>query len=136
MIALLGLILPAFGSFLTPMFSWLNKKQDVNLAGAQAAMSTDVEFAKEQWAAEIQLAQIRAASNAWIGPKIIAGTAGEISAIYYGSIVLDSMFHFGWAISKLPDPWAQYSWIILSSFIVVSPVAPVLSATAAWLGRK
>ena len=51
------------------------------------------------------------------------------------TIVLDSMFHFGWDIAKLPSPWDQYAWIILSSFIIVSPVAPVLSATSAWLGR-
>ena len=136
MLAILGLILPALGNFLTPLFSYLGKKQDVNLSGAQAAMAADVEFAKAQWQAEVQMAQIKAASNAWIGPKIIAGTAGELSAIYYGSIILDSMFHFGWQISKLPAPWDQYAWIILSSFIIVSPVAPVMSATTAWLTRR
>jgi hypothetical protein len=136
LIALLGLLLPAFGSILTPLFGWLNKKQDVTLSGAQSAMGADVTLSKAYLDAQIQAEQIKVANNQWIGPKIIACAAGELSLIYYGAIVLDSMFKFGWAIDKLPAPWDSYSWIILSSFIVVSPVAPVLSATATWLGRK
>jgi hypothetical protein len=136
MIALLGLILPVFGSVVSPLFSWLNKKQDVTLSGAQSAMGADADISKAYLQAQIQAEQMKVANNQWIGPKIIACAAGELSVIYYGAIVLDSMFKFGWAIDKLPVPWDSYSWIILSSFIVVSPVAPVLSATAAWLGRK
>jgi hypothetical protein len=136
MIALLGLIIPALGSFLTPLFTYLGKKQDVTLTGAQSAMNTDVSLSKAYLDAQIEVEQIKASNNQWIGPKIIACAAGELSLIYYGSIVLDSMFKFGWAIDKLPAPWDSYSWIILSSFIVVSPVAPVLSATSAWLTRR
>ena len=136
MIALLGLLLPALGGIVAPLFGWLNKKQDVTLSGAQSAMGADVNLSKAYLDAQIQAEQIKVANNQWIGPKIIACAAGELSLIYYGAIVLDSMFKFGWAIDKLPEPWAGYSWIILSSFIVVSPVAPVLSATATWLGRK
>jgi hypothetical protein len=136
LIALLGLILPALGGFFTPLFSYLGKKQDVTLSGAQIAMSTDVTLSQQYLNAQIEIAQLKEQSNQWIGAKIIAGTAGELSAIYYGSIVLDSMFKFGWQIDKLPEPWNQYCWIILSSFILVSPIAPVLSATSAWLTRR
>ena len=136
MIAILGLILPSLGSFLTPVFNYLSQKQNVNLVGVQAGMGADVAITQASLNAQIQADQIKMVNNAWIGPKIIAGTAGELSAIYYGSIVLDSMFHFGWDIDKLPAPWDQYAWIILSSFILVSPVAPLLSATTAWLSRK
>ncbi len=135
MIAILGLILPALGNFLTPLFSFLTAQQNVTLAGAQTARTTDAAINQAVLNAQIHADQIKVANNNWIGPKIIAGTAGELSALYYGSIVLDSMFHFGWDIAKLPSPWDQYAWIILSSFIIVSPVAPVLSATSAWLGR-
>jgi hypothetical protein len=136
MIAILGLILPAIGSFLTPLFTYLGKKQDVTLSGAQTAMGADVAMNQAILNAQIQAEQIKASQNQWIGPKIIACTAGELSVLYYGAIVLDSMFHLDWQIDKLPAPWDQYSWVILSSFIVVSPVAPVLSATSAWLGRR
>jgi hypothetical protein len=136
LIALLGLIIPALGSFLTPLFTYLGKKQDVTLSGAQSAMGTDTALSQQYLNAQIEIAQIKAQSNQWIGAKIIAGTAGELSAIYYGSIVLDSMFKFGWQIDKLPAPYDQYSWIILSSFIVVSPIAPVLSGLQTWLTRR
>src|ERR1019366_5462688 len=136
MIALLGLVLPVIGNIFPALFGYLGKKQDVTLSGAQSGMAADVNLSKAYFDAQIQAEQIKVANNQWIGPKIIACAAGELSLIYYGAIVLDSMFKFGWAIDKLPEPWAGYSWIILSSFIVVSPVAPVLSATATWLGRK
>jgi hypothetical protein len=124
------------GNLFPALFGYLGKKQDVTLSGAQSAMGADVNLSKMYLDAQIQAEQVKVSQNAWIGPKIIACAAGELSLIYYGSIVLDSMFHLGWAIEKLPEPWAGYSWIILSSFIVVSPVAPVLSATATWLARK
>jgi hypothetical protein len=136
MIAILGLILPALGSFLTPLFNYLTTKQNVALAGAQAAMTTDAAIAQATLNAQIQADQIKAANNNWIGPKIIACTAGELSVLYYGSIVLDSMFHFGWEIDKLPAPWDQYAWVILSSFIVVAPTAPALGALTTWLTRR
>lgn len=136
MFAILGLILPALGSFLTPLFNYFGKKQDVTLAGMQAATSADAQISTTLIQAQIQADQIKVANNNWLGPKIIACSAGELSVLYYGSIVLDSMFHMGWQIAKLPAPWDQYAWVILSSFIVVSPVAPVLSATTAWLTKR
>jgi hypothetical protein len=136
MIALFGLVVPALGSFLTSLFNYLGKKQDINLSGAQSGMGADVEPGKATLQAQIQVEQLKAAQNAWIGPKIIACLAGEVTVAYYAAIVLDSIFHLEWNIAKLPAPWDGYSWVILSSFIIVSPVAPVLSATAAWLGRK
>ncbi len=136
MIAILGLILPALGNLFPALFNYLGKKQDISLSGAQSAMGADVELGKATLAAQIQAEQIKATNNAWIGPKIIACLAGELCVFYFGAIVLDSVFHMGWAIAKLPPPWDGYAWVILSSFIVISPVAPVLSATSAWLTRR
>jgi hypothetical protein len=136
MFAILGLILPALGSFLTPVLNYFGKKQDVTLAGMQAAATTDSAISTALIQAQIQADQIKVANNNWIGPKIIACMAGELSVIYYGSIVLDSMFHMGWDIAKLPAPWDQYAWVILSSFIVMAPAAPPLSALTAWLTKR
>jgi hypothetical protein len=136
MITLIGLLVTAISNAIPSVFGWLNKKQDTSLAGAQAAFGTDLEIAKATLQANLQTELLKATQNNWIGAKIIAGTAGELSAFYYGSIVLDSIFHLGWNIAKLPVPWDGYAWIILSSFIIVSPVAPVLAATSAWLGRR
>ena len=104
MIAILGLILPALGNLFPALFTYLGKKQDINLSGAQSAMGADVELGKATLAAQIQAEQIKAANNAWIGPKIIACLAGELCVFYFGAIVLDSVFHMGRAIAKLPPP--------------------------------
>jgi len=136
MIALLGLLLPAISNIFPAFFSYLGKKQDVTLTGFGQALGGDVELAKAQLQADLAIEQAKAAQNSWIGAKIIGCLAGELTVIYFGSIVIDSMFHLGWGISKLPPPWDDRAWIILQSFIIVSPVAPVLSATSAWLSRR
>lgn len=136
MIAILGLIFPIIGQGFSAVAAYFGKKQDVLLEGVKTSLGTDVQLGQSTLDAKVKVEGIKSAQNAWIGAKIIAGSAGELTVFYYGSIVLDSMFHFGWNIAKLPAPWDQYAWIILSSFIVVSPVAPVLSATTAWLGRR
>ncbi len=136
MLAILGLILPALGSFFTPLFTYLGKKQDVTLTGAQSAMAADSAISQTYLNAQIQADQIKAANNTWIGAKIIAFLAGEITVIYYGAIVADSVYFHCECIQKMPKVWEDHAWIILSSFILVSPVAPILSATNAWLTRR
>jgi hypothetical protein len=105
MIALFGFIVPALGTFLTSFFLYLGKKQDINLSGAQSGMGADVDIGKATRQAQIQVEQLKFAQNAWIGPKIIACLAGEVTVAYYAAIVLDSIFHLGWNIAKLPAPW-------------------------------
>jgi hypothetical protein len=124
------------GPIIGPLFSWLNKKQDLNLDGFKTAAGVDLQAYKASLDAQAQANALKASANTWLGARIIAFGAGELSLFYYGAIVIDSMFHFGWGISKLPPPIDQYFWVILSSFVIVSPVAPVLSAASAWLTRK
>lgn len=137
MIAIIQAIISGvIGPIIGPLFGWLNKKQDVNLEGFKTGAGIDLEAYKAFLGAQAQANALKASSNTWLGARVIAFSAGELSAVYFGSIVFDSMFHFGWNIAKLPAPWDEYAWIILSSFIIVSPVAPVLSATTVWLGRR
>ena len=65
----------------------------------------------------------------------IAFGAGATVLSYFTAIVCDSMFHLGWEIAKLPAPWDGYAWVILQSFVVMTPAKPLISATAVWLGR-
>jgi hypothetical protein len=97
---------------LSGLFGYLKNKQNVQLAEDQASLSAQVATnqAKAQWLASF-------------GPMIVSCTVGEICVIYFGSIVIDSMFHFGWGISKLPPPFDQYFWMILSAFIITTPFA-------------
>lgn len=114
MLAILSLILPGLWNFasgsISGLFVYLTNK-----TSSQA--TTD----KAQLDAQVATNQVKAYWLATLGPTIVSCMAGEICVIYYGSIVLDSMFHFGWAISKLPPPFDQYFWVILSSFIITTP---------------
>lgn len=91
MITLISLLMTTIGKC-----SWLNKKRDTNLAGAKAALGTDLKIAKTTLQVNFQIGQLKAMQNNWIGAKIIAGTAGELSAIHYGSIIHSTQF-FIWA---------------------------------------
>ena len=121
-----------FTFLLTTVAPWLFK----TLAGAPSAISAYLTNRQNSQLAQTQaeLAAITATDQAraqWltaIGPMIVACTAGELCVIYFGSIVLDSIFHFGWQIAKLPAPWDGYSWIILSSFFLSSPIMAVTSS--------
>ncbi len=85
-------------------------------------MGTDVDLGNAALQTKIRVEQVKATQNAWIGPELIARLAGEVTVIYCAAIVLDSIGHFGGQIAKLLVTWEGNSWIILSSFIVVSPV--------------
>jgi hypothetical protein len=131
-----ALISGVIGPVIGPLFSFLGKKQDTTLDGFKTASGFDLDAYKAYLASEAQANVLRTQSNQWLGARIIAFAAGELTVLYFGSIVFDSIFHTGWAIAKLPAPWDTYAWTILQSFIIVSPIAPIATATAAWLNRK
>jgi hypothetical protein len=116
---------------LTTVAPWLFK----TLAGAPSAISAYLTSQQNTQLATTQaeLAAITATNQAraqWltaIGPMIVTCTAGELVVIYFGSIILDSMFHFGWQIAKLPAPWDGYAWVILGSFFLTSPIMALTS---------
>jgi hypothetical protein len=101
---------------------YLQNKQNTQLVQTQAELS-----------AEVATNQAKAAWLTAIGPMIVSCTAGELCVVYFGSIVLDSMFHLGWNISKLPAPWDGYAWVILSSFFLSSPI---MALTSNFVRRK
>jgi hypothetical protein len=116
---------------LTTVAPWLFR----TLAGAPSAISAYLTSQQNTQLATTQaeLAAITATNQAraqWltaIGPMIVTCTAGELVVIYFGSIILDSMFHFGWQIAKLPAPWDGYAWVILGSFFLTSPIMALTS---------
>jgi hypothetical protein len=111
---ILTTILPALYSFarglVAPLFSYLTNKTNVQGQVDQATLAaqTATNQAKAQWLTSL-------------GPMIVSCTLGELSALYYGSIILDSVFKFGWGIAKLPPPFDGYLWVIMSSFIITAP---------------
>ncbi len=106
----------ALASAPSAISAYLRNKQSTQLAQTQAELAaiTATNQTRAQWLTAM-------------GPMIVSCTAGEITVIYYGSIMLDSMFHFGWQIAKLPAPWDGYAWVILSSFFLSSPIMALTS---------
>lgn len=121
---------------ISPLFTWLNKKQDTELEGFQAGVGADAATYGAYLQAYVQVQQLKAAQNSAPIARAIGGAAGALSVFYYGAIVLDSVFHLGWQIAKMPGQWDSDAWIIMQSFIVVAPVLPVTTAVASWLHRK
>jgi len=136
MIPLIGALLSAISNAIPSLFTYLGKKQDVSLDGFKTATGIDLQAYQAYLAANNQANQLKAAANVWLGARMIAFGAGELCVLYFGAIVLDSVFHLDWRIAKLPAPWDANAWVILQSFILVSPTLPAFSALASWLGRK
>lgn len=119
-----------------PLFGYLGKREDVRLDGFRNATGVDLEAYKAALDAHIETSRIRAAANAWIGARVITMVAGLPAAMHFGAVMLDSTFQFGWGIPKVPAPYDSYEWAVVQSFFIVAPAMPLVSATAAWLGRK
>jgi hypothetical protein len=119
-----------------PLFGYLGKRQEVQLDGFRTATGVDLDAYKAALEAQIETNRIRASANSWIGARIITMVAGVPAAMHFGAVMLDSTFQFGWGIPKVPTPYDQYEWAIVQSFFIVAPAMPLVSATAAWLGRR
>jgi len=137
-----------FGSVISAIFSGIISPivtawSDVRLQslksevdGFTAAIGGDAAIGKAFLEAQTQNAQIKAASNTWIGARLIIVAAGLPAAIHFGAVMLDSTFQFGWEIPKCPSPYDSYEWSIIQSFFFVAPAMPIMSAAAAWLSRR
>jgi hypothetical protein len=119
-----------------PLFGWLKERETVKLDGFRTASGVDLEAYKAALEAQIETNRIRASANSWIGARLIIMVAGLPAAMHFAAVMLDSTFQFGWGIPKAPAPYNEYEWAVVQSFFIVAPAMPLVSATAAWLGRK
>jgi hypothetical protein len=67
--------------------------------------------------------------TSWIRPLIVYPCV-----IHFGAIVLDSTFHLGWNIAKLPPPYEGYEQAIILSFFIARPFEKVARVFAAGRG--
>ena len=137
MFALIASLLQGLVSgVITPLFGYMNKKQDVTLAGFQAASTTDQANYMAYADYSLKLQQVKITANQWWGPKLLIMIIGIPTAIHFAAILLDSTFLFHWHIAKLPSPYDNYEmWVIASLFVTANVSAPV-NAVSAWLHRK
>jgi len=138
---LIGSILSAiFSGIISPILTaWSNVKTQQlksEVDGFTAAVGGDATIGKAYLDAQMENARIMAASNTWVGARLIILVAGLPAAIHFGAVMLDSTFRFGWGVPKCPPPYDGYEWSIIQSFFFVAPAMPVMSAAAAWLSRR
>lgn len=128
---------------LSPLFQWLNKKQDVQLDGFKTAAGIDLGAYKAALDAQVQMASIR--STAMGANRLVQIAIGLIAisiALHWMMLSLDSTFTWGtgrygnFGVPKLPQPYDAYEWEIIKAMFYIGPALPVASAVAAWLHRK
>lgn len=128
--------------FVGPLFQWLNKKQDTQLAGFQTAAGVD-EAAYSAWLQyQIALQQTKLSANSWWGAKLLYLIVGGTAAVHTAAIFIDSTFKIGcdhYGCLGVPSPPGIYAtfeqWVVGSLFVVALTAKP-LSTVSAWLNRK
>ncbi len=125
-----------------PLFTWLNKKQDAQLAGFQTAAGIDAAAYRAWLDYLVAVGQQKAAANAWWGAKLLYLGVGGTAALHTAAIFLDSTVrlgcgHYGClAVPPLPTAYADYERVVVYSLFVVSTLGPPASAVTAWLHRR
>ena len=131
----------ALSGLLTPILAYFTAKNDVNLEGMKAAVGADTTLGVAYLNSQVETAQIKAAQNMWFGARIIVLLTAGSASLHFAGIMLDSIPMFGhvvgsWSIPKLPAPYDSQEWLLIESFFIMTPVAPVLSAVSSWLHRR
>ena len=115
----------------------LRAKADADLARFQTGVAADTQIALAQVNAQIEVRKEQAKLleadrgwwvTAWVRPLIVYPCV-----LHFGAIVLDSTFHFGWGIAKLPPPYDGYEQAIILSFFIARPFEKVARVFA--MGR-
>ncbi len=126
----------------TPLFAWLNKRQDTQLAGFQTAAGIDQAAYAAYLNYQVAIGQQKAAANGWWGARALYLVVGGAAAAHTATIFLDSTVKFGCGhygclgVPPLPVAYAGYERLVVTSLFVVATVGPPASAVAAWLHRR
>ena len=126
----------------TPLFTWLNKKTDDQLAGFQTAAGIDQAAYATFLNYQVAIGAQKAAANSWWGARALYLIVGGTAAAHTAAIFLDSTVklgcpHYGClGVPPLPAVYAGYERIVVTSLFVVATLGPPASAVTAWLHRK
>ena len=129
---------PIFDKLLGGVADFLQKRASDDLARFQAGAAADTQIALSQVNAQIEArklqAQIVEADRGWWVTSWIRPLIVYPCVIHFGAIVLDSTFHLGWSIAKVPPPYDGYEQAIILSFFIARPFEKVARVFTA--GRK
>lgn len=127
---------------LSPLFGWLNKKQDVTLDGFKTAGQIDVQAYQAALAHDLEINRLKLQASSWWGARLLYMIVGLCACLHTAAVFLDSTFTWGTgsygnlAVPKLPPDYFAFEQMIIGSLFVVSTVGQLPSAVAAWLHRK
>ena len=122
--------------------SYLNKRQDAQLAGFQTASGIDATAYAAFLNYQVAIGQQKAAANAWWGARLLYLVVGGAAAAHTAAVFLDSTVRLGCGhygclgVPVLPPAYADYERVIVYSLFVVSTIGPPVSAATAWLHRR
>lgn len=129
---------PVFDKLLGGLAEFLQKRASDDLARFQAGVAADTQIALSQVNAQIEArklqAQIVQADRGWWVTSWIRPLIVYPCVFHFGAIVLDSTFHLGWSIAKLPPPYDGYEQAIILSFFIARPFEKVARVFTA--GKK
>lgn len=126
----------------TPLFSYLDKKQDTTLDGFKAGAGVDADTYKAWLAYRTQIESQRAAETSWWGPKLCLMIVAVPMCLHVALVALDSSCtfwtgHYGvLGIPPLPGVYASFEERVIDLIVGASVVGPMASAASAWLHRN
>ena len=124
---------------LSPLFSYLNKKQDVGLQEYQAMTSAQ----RDEYLAYVTALnganQWKTQNNQWWGAHLMIYLFGLPAALHWGAVFAVSTFpnyFHGWVPQALPTQFAGAEQTIALSFFILAPTMPVVTAAANMMNRR
>lgn len=111
------------------VFDALDKKQDANSEIAKGLLQNEMD-------ARAVAAKIRLATATFWEMRVMTGVIGISISAHFASVVLDSMFHFGWKIAKLPGLWDEWEGAIILSLFGLSLATKGLNAVTTIFLRR
>jgi len=132
-----GLIGSLISGVLSPLTTYLTRRQDVDLAKFQSLNETERAEYSAYLEALIQSNNVKASANSWLGARIMVYVFGLPAAIHWGAVFIVSTIPPQWGfditIPALPSAYAGAEQTIALSFFILAPTLPLVSAARAWI---
>ena len=134
-----SIISSVINGVLSPLFGYLNKKQDVGLQEYQTMTSAQRDEYLAYVTALNETNKWKTANNQWWGAHLMIYLFGLPAAAHWGAVFIVSTFpttFSGWVPLALPSQFAGAEQTIALSFFILAPTMPVVTAAANLLNRR
>lgn len=144
MFAFIGsMVQSVIGGVLSPLFTYLNKKQDVGLEQFKAASAQERDEYLAYTQALAQANQAKVQNNTSGVAHFMVYLFGVPAALHWGAVFVVSTFpalykggSYEFIVAALPPTYASAELTIALSFFILAPTLPLVSAAAAMINRK